>query len=74
MEEHNRHNRLALAFPAFPVSNFILVFELSIGKNRNERSNHLATQQYKGPGKKIYNIHSRSSLDLVEWAAFRTID
>ena len=30
-------------------------------------------QQYKGPGnKKFCNIHSRSSLDLVEWAAFRT--
>ena len=27
-------------------------------------------QQYKGPGnKKFCNIHSRSSLDLVEWAA-----
>ena len=24
--------------------------------------------------KKFYNIHSRTSLDLVEWAAFRTID
>ena len=24
--------------------------------------------------KKFYNIHSRSSLDLVEWAAFHTID
>ena len=32
-------------------------------------------QQYKGPGnKKFCTIHSRSSLDLVEWAAFRTID
>ena len=32
-------------------------------------------QQYKGPGdKKFCNTHSRSSLDLLEWAAFGTID
>ena len=32
-------------------------------------------QQYKGPGnKKFCNIHSRSSLDPVEWAVFGTID
>ena len=32
-------------------------------------------QQYKDPGnKKFCNIHSRSSLHLVEWAVFRTID
>ena len=32
-------------------------------------------QQYKGPGnKKFCNIHSRSSLYLLEWAAFGKID
>ena len=32
-------------------------------------------QQYKGPGnKKFCNIHTRSSLDLVEWAVFGRID
>ena len=32
-------------------------------------------QQYKGSGnKKFCNIHRRSSLDLVEWAGFGTID
>ena len=34
----------------------------------------IESQQYKGPGKKFYNVHSRTSLDLVKWAAFRTID
>ena len=35
------------------------------------KSNNTKVQWKK---KTLYNIHSRSSLDLVEWAAFRTID
>ena len=37
------------------------------------KRNNTKVQKIKNK-KKFYNIHSRPSLDLVEWAAFRTID